>query len=192
MMVVMLCAGTAVRALVLYANQWGVILAIVLVGDAVMSPVTILTDSVVMAACPGEGEYGRQRLWGAVGWGIFSFVAGEAIERVGFFAVFVLNALFMACTAAGPSVSLPWQALDSKLVETSRDKQSLAGDYDGVQKQSADNNYFQRLLRLLSSTEAIIFFVQVTVMGYAVGTIEGFLFLYLEDLGKWLIQFYCI
>lgn len=185
MMVIMLSAGTVVRALILYTNEWAILLSIMLVGDAIMSPVTILADSVVIAACPGEGEYGKQRLWGAVGWGMWSFVAGETIERVGFFSVFVLNAIFMACTAAGPSLYMPWQALESRLNSSSNAKQPLDQESSNVNElKPYSESYFQRLIRLLSSTEAIIFFVQVTVMGYAVGTIESFLFLYLEDLGK--------
>jgi hypothetical protein len=44
--------------------------------------------------------------------------------------------------------------------------------------------YWRGLGQLLSSPEALIFLAMATVMGYAVGTIESWLFLWLDELGE--------
>ena len=60
---------------------------------------------------------------------------------------------------------------------------------DMEQIETSDENllhvpkFSDRVLLLIRNLEVMIFFSQATIMGFAVGTIEGFLFIALEDLG---------
>jgi hypothetical protein len=207
--------------------------------------------------------YGRQRLFGAIGWGAFSFISGTAQTwfRGSSTAAFVLYGILAVATLL-PTLRIPWGPLHAKLEEKhhghppplhfagsdnhreeeeveeetrsalnsnntnqlpsrqgdlsvvmnrSRETSPLRHAFDGIHNSTTTNgtngintlplsplshhrqqneevaiknkNFCQKLSLLFSSPEALLFFCTVTVMGYAVGTIESFLFLFLEDLG---------
>lgn len=227
-----------------------------------------------MAACGEQGNYGRQRLWGAVGWGIMAAVSGSAISRCGIWAAFAGHAA-LAAVALAPTLRLPFGPLHARL-----DKQGGARSLDGGGAEHAGNptapqqapggrlgaaaavtshsprspssgggkgqrvrrfdsaleqeallarrpsspppnnkpagrpqtaeaadrspslssprppsspprhgggppqvHYWRGVAQLLRNPEAAIFFFMATVMGFGVGNIEGYLFLFLEELG---------
>lgn len=197
------------------------VLGIMLVADCFGAPVTILVDAATMAAC--KEDYGRHRLYGAIGWGTFSFVAGSCLHLFGMHSIFLLAAILCICTIV-PSAAIDWSPLHDKCtggdgkfhdtfdnIEKPNNGESTAllpGKHHAVHHtnsnsennihkpspslkstqqnegtQDGTKNFFSRLATLLSNPDAFIFFCTVTVMGCAVGTIEGFLFLYIEDLG---------
>jgi len=80
---------------------YGPTLALVLAMEAVGAPVNIIVDAATMAAGEDEGAYGRTRVWGAVGWGLFSPVGGWIVARYGLKAAFAAN-----CSAWGAGVVL--------------------------------------------------------------------------------------
>ena len=43
----------------------------------------------------------------------------------------------------------------------------------------------QKALLVLSNPEAVTFFCIAVLMGYGMGTIDSFLFLFLDELGAW-------
>jgi len=68
-----------------------------------------------MAACEEQGgHYGRQRLFGAIGWGVCSALAGAAIQHAGILAGFTCHAALMV-VALGPTLRLPFGPLHAKL-----------------------------------------------------------------------------
>lgn len=69
-----------------------------------------------MAACREQADYGKQRLWGAVGWGICAALAGAIIHRAGLWAAFVGHAV-LAVAAFWPTLRLPMGPLHAKLSE---------------------------------------------------------------------------
>ncbi len=66
------------------------------------APVGVLADAAVVAACR-DGEYGKFRKWGAVGWGVMSTVAGAIIDSWGMRAAFAVHILLSA-----PCLLLAW------------------------------------------------------------------------------------
>lgn len=248
--------STIVRVQVAAVSSFAATLTIMLLAAAVNAPVTIIADAAAIAACPKEGEYGRQRLWGAVGWGTMSFVSGICQKHFGSWSAFVLFGI-LAIGTLWPSLRLPWAPLHGKLEhqhhnthavdkldgtslrnnqhrnsendqeeeeekyllkrEERRENTIQNVDYkhrqhsmdsspvrweessttdstaaaDGHALPDAHDNlpkhvqihFWTKLSSLLSSPEALLFFATVVVMGFAVGTIESFLFLYLDDLG---------
>lgn len=56
------------------------LLVIVILGELIAAPAPMLTDSGTLAILNGrEHEYGRQRLFGSVGWGIGSLMSGAVV-----------------------------------------------------------------------------------------------------------------
>lgn len=56
------------------------LLVIVILGELIAAPAPMLTDSGTLAILSGrEHEYGRQRLFGSVGWGIGSLMSGAVV-----------------------------------------------------------------------------------------------------------------
>ena len=72
-----------------------------------------------------EGDYGKQRMWGAIGWGGFSIVAGAIITRYGLHSSFYTY-MGAALIALGPTALLPVQALQKKHPELAP---QLPGDH---------------------------------------------------------------
>eukprot|EP00889_Picochlorum_renovo_P001887 jgi/Picre1/28917/NNA_004313.t1 len=116
-----------------------------------------------------EGEaYARQRMFGAIGWGTFSFVSGSCIDMFGIAAAFILHGVLMVGTA-GPTYKVDFGPLEGKL--------------QAHREHAAQPSFSEKIYILWSNIDARVFFFMTLIMGTAVGTIEGFLFLYIEDLG---------
>lgn len=219
-----------------------------------------------MAACAERGDYGRQRLWGAVGWGAFAAVSGSAISHAGVGAAFAGHAV-LAALALAPTLRLPFGPLHARLArqaggaeaersgsaekeqqeQQARQEQRATGEeaaagsadatgtppkppgggrkaavqrFDsafiekeallaggaaaqqegsgpgsataaaadgGTTEQPAGGQpavrYWRGLAQLLGDPEAAIFMAMATTMGFGVGNIEGYLFLFLDELG---------
>ena len=214
-------ATTIARLSVAAATSFTAILTVMLLCDGLGSPVTIMVDSAAMAACPKEGEYGKQRLYGAVGWGVFSLIAGVMMQNFGTASGFWLFGGLAVMTLV-PTAMLPWGPLHEKLHkqqtiqnhhhhhredDDEEDDENLliqrnhnGGGNSGSSSSSSvvvddqlpenkhkphtqQGNFISKIIQLSASPEARLFFTTATFMGYAVGTIESFLFLFLEDLG---------
>ncbi|KAL4428408.1 hypothetical protein ABPG75_002497 [Micractinium tetrahymenae] len=231
------------------------LLCMVLLTEFFAAPVTIVVDAAVMAACSEQGEYGKQRLFGALGWGLFSALAGSVITHAGIYAAFACHAL-LTLAALPPTLVLPFGPLHAKLegqgggsgeaacregqaagggtaqpagkaaqaggkrpverfdsalearslLHHSADKQQQQrqghawpagqgeqpledGCLDGHQQASQQAQqqpgvrYWAGVARLLRCPEAAVFLALAVFMGVGVGNIEGYLFLFLDELG---------
>ena len=113
-------------------QSFGLVLVLVVLMEVCNSPINIIVDAAVMGAggvripcsdevhscpwCAGadslaylpmqEREYGRARLWGAVGWGCLAPAAGAVVARFGIRATFVCN-IAIAALGFVPTLLLP-------------------------------------------------------------------------------------
>lgn len=104
-------------------------------------------------------DYGKLRLWGAVGWGSLAPVAGLLIQNFGIDVMFAAH-ICMMLVCAMVSTQLPFQ-----LETVSSRKEFRAG------------------LRSLLTPSFVLFLLVVWIMGTCAGFIGSFLFVYLRDLG---------
>lgn len=119
-----------------------------------------------LAAIGKGGDYGKQRLWGAVGWGSFAVISGFGIDESAkhlnqdrFLLAFCANLLF--CFGAVLAMfKLPLQYLEG------RSKPQI----------------FKNLWTILSDCRIVTFLLAILVMGTCMGTIDACLFWFLEDL----------
>ena len=123
------------------------------------SPIMPLVDNSVLALLGSrKSDYGKQRLWGAVGWGLAAAVSGTLIDRFGLDAGF---AGFLVLMGAGLAASRTMRIAEA-----------------GIGQQ------FWRGIGLLAANRRwVAFIVIVFVAGIGSGVVNNFLFLYLSDLG---------
>jgi PPP family 3-phenylpropionic acid transporter len=134
------------------------ILAAMLYAFAV-APVMPLVDNTVVAML-GErrNEYGRQRLWGAVGWGLAAPLAGVLIDRAGLGLAFYGYLLVMAgCMVAASR--LP------------------------VSRATISTRFWSGVRVLLANRRWVIFLATILIGGISLTIELNFLFLFLKDLG---------
>lgn len=119
-------------------------------------------------------EYGKLRLWGAVGWGITSPIVGFFAVKYGYQA-HLISQLVLRIIAAGFVCVMKF---------TSNDNLINSPD-DGSDTNKKDHNlpFKRKIMLLFKSTESILFFLIYWLMGITMGVIGSFLFLWIEQLG---------
>jgi PPP family 3-phenylpropionic acid transporter len=153
-------AGTWLTVLALsLATRFFWLVPIVAAYAAFAAPIVPLVDNAVIAILgPRKAEYGKQRLWGAMGWGITAPVAGTLIDRNGLgWAFYGYLVLMLGC-----------------LVVASRLPVSYA---------SIGGHFWRGVRSLATNRQWIVFLLTVLVGFLALSYSVNFLFLYMADLG---------
>ncbi|GFT15713.1 major facilitator superfamily domain-containing protein 6 [Nephila pilipes] len=125
-----------------------------------------LTDAACGNALEGKMElYGRQRMWGTIGWGIFSLLAGY-LNHVGTIA---------------SNITSYWPGFYMSVVFYSLD----IGAFWKIQMKhvKSERNIFKDVGKLLLKTKIVLFILQVTCVGLIRGVFLTYLLWYLESLG---------
>lgn len=153
-------SGALISVLVLSATttfRW--MIATLIVYAFFAAPIMPLVDNAVVQMLGDRKEqYGRQRLWGAVGWGVAAPVTGALIDRSG-----------LQWAFAGYAVLMFGGLLVSRRLPITHTK--IGGDY-------------VRGLRLLMMNGRWIIFLLAILIGFlSLSMVTSFLFLYLADLG---------
>lgn len=152
-------AGTILPALLISQTESFSLLLVLVVLQAIFTaPIGALADSATITLLGAAREqYGVQRVWGTVGWGVSTIVTGWLIAQVGLRGIFGLYA-GLGLLAALSALALP----RSELTQT-----DLRG---AAQTLLRDRRWF-------------VFFGCVLLIGCNSAIISSFLSLYLQDLG---------
>jgi len=153
-------AGAGLAALALWwARSFGVLVALVVAYAICAAPIIPLVDSGVLALLGARRErYGRQRVWGAVGWGVSAPLVGWLAERGGLAWPFAAYVALVAATALAAS-RLP------------------------LHPGRAGGSYWHGARRLLTDRRASLFLAAVFLAGIGQAALNFYLFLTLEALG---------
>jgi len=123
------------------------------------APIMPLVDNSVLLLLGERREaYGRQRLWGAVGWGIAGTGLGALLDHVGLHWAFY-GALFFLVGC--------W----------------LAARRLAVQRVQIGQPFWRGVRFFVSSWPWLVFLITLFINGLASGVLNNFLFLYLDQLG---------
>lgn len=123
-----------------------------------IAPVMPLIDNTVMEMLrEHSGQYGKQRLWGAVGWGISALIVGWWVERSGLHWTFLIYIVLMSA-----GLLVIW--------------------FLPVRPTSIGSEFWQGLRSLLLNWQWVIFLLLVFIGGTILSIISNFLFLYLNDM----------
>lgn len=133
----------------------------------------------------GVGEYGKVRLWGAVGWGVSAMICGEILETVGLPGNVAFFCLSAACSLALLPLLNYAAVWDEKKPAVDADELELASLNPSRSEEAAEPRAVptRTALQALCDVDVIMVLLAALVMGYAVGHIENFLFIYLDGLG---------
>lgn len=123
------------------------------------APALPLIDRSVLEILGAErDQYGKQRLWGAIGWGALAPLAGLVVDRGGVRWAFYGSAvLFLGLLII--SQRTPIRGVKLRV------------------------SFFRGLSKLMSSWQVILFFTVMLVGGMGLAMIHHYLFLYLDRLG---------
>ena len=123
------------------------------------APIVPLVDNTTLAMLgPRKDQYGRQRVWGAIGWGVSAAVMGVVIQRVGLHAAFYGYAVFLGLGFVA-ATRLP------------------------VASAGIGNRFWSGLRVLLRNRVWIAFLLAVLSSSISAGMYNNFLFVYLNQLG---------
>ena len=128
------------------------------------SPVVPITDSLVLEQLElrdRKADYGKVRLWGALGWSSLSYVGGRAIAAFGLPIMFVLNSLGNFFTLL----------LGTRVEEVKQ---------EGAQKRSVD---FSQVKALIGDRRLVLFLLCILLLQSASSPVFSFLSIYLDNIG---------
>jgi PPP family 3-phenylpropionic acid transporter len=145
--------------LILQANTFALLIPIVAAYAFFVAPIIPLVDNTVMLMLgPQKNEYGRQRVWGAYGWGAAAAIAGLIIQQSGlswaFYTYLAMLLLLLIVATRFP-----------------------------VQQGSINSKFWFGLRLLLTNRRWLLFLGVVLIEGMCLGIIMNYLFLYLDELG---------
>jgi PPP family 3-phenylpropionic acid transporter len=123
------------------------------------APVIPLIDNSVLALLGGRREeYGKQRLWGAVGWGAAAPVTGWLVDKAGIAWSFIVYLVLMC---AG----------------------FLTARHLHLSQAGLGNSFRRGVGQLLSNRRWLLFLFIVFLNGSGISILTNFLFLYMNELG---------
>ncbi|HBX68899.1 MAG TPA: hypothetical protein DEH25_05820 [Chloroflexi bacterium] len=145
-------------ALTLADTFWGLILAVGFYALFFAPILPIIDRSVLDALGENRDQYGKQRLWGALGWGVAAPLAGSLVDQKGLHWAFYTSALLFTCL-------LIWAF------------------FMPVSKPAAKEPFWLSFKKLMGSWPVVIFFGVALGGGIGLAMIHHYLFLYLAGLG---------
>lgn len=141
------------------AHTFPALMALALWLSVCLAPVIPLADNAVLSLLGDRRhEYGKLRLWGAVGWGLSAWLSGEIAQRMGIQYVFGLYAVLMLlCVLVAARLPAP--------------------------RLEAAAPYWTSLRRFMADRRWWGFLAGVLLFGMAMATINNYYVLHLQALG---------
>lgn len=116
--VLALCAFAAglVSLLYLVVDSFWPLLAVVVIMSFFRTPIGSLVDGTVMDIVRRTGQaYGRQRMWGSIGFVLVTVVLGRLVSANDLWLAFWLHGLLLAVVCAGLGLRLPVSSRDGRV-----------------------------------------------------------------------------
>lgn len=141
------------------AHTFPALIALALWLSICLAPIIPLADNAVLSLLGDRRyEYGKLRLWGAVGWGLSAWLAGEVAQRVGVEYVFGLYAgLMLLCALVAARLPAP--------------------------RLEATEPYWISLRRFTTDRRWWGFLAGALLFGLAMATVNNYYVLYVQSLG---------
>jgi len=182
--------STAIRFLLVYANQFrsmaAVISVLVALSAVINAPVKPLLDACVMGLLKDKSSFGRSRLFGQLGFGLGSWLVGPFLGKSDIRNIFVVQTL----------LAVPTAGLMLEFVRRGRKEKALiksgapGGRVDGKKQKlsssasasaSASSDFTSALRHVAKNSNILVFFTFVFLLGVSSGIIENFAYVHLKD-----------
>lgn len=115
--------SAAVRLLYIFPPSFEAIAPLVVLANALGGAPPVLADAFTMDHLKDKTDYGKQRLWGAVGWGLGAPLSGMVVSSTGIESAFYLHA---ACKLLFSALVLKSSLVSDDFVEIGRKGIQLA------------------------------------------------------------------
>ena len=151
------------------------IVGVVSIGELFAAPGPPLTDHFTLEVLGNkrQGDYGKQRVWGTVGWGLASFAVGLG-SQVG-----------LKNSICAPDFSLYFYLFGGFTALSVVFAIGIAvghkSDHNRIKEQ--ETSFWFRLRLLLKNPRVVLFLLAAWLIGMLMSVIENFLFWFIEDLG---------
>jgi len=163
-LIFLLVSGTFLRFTTMFiGNSFIYFLFSIVVIEFLSAPTgSLINNAVLETLDSNKKDYGKQRLYGAVGWGTMSLIIGAIVTETG--NIFYCFWSYLVITLLSTVVAF-------FLKQTKSDSHM-------------DKSFFKRAFMLLtSSVETFLTYIIAFIMGIAAGVHYTFLFLFLQSLG---------
>eukprot|EP00898_Chlorokybus_atmophyticus_P007440 jgi/Chlat1/7698/Chrsp64S07146 len=160
-----------------------------------------LMDSGALDILENKGDFGKQRAWGAVGWGTFSLITGAVIDATAMNSLFYMHIIIAAMTMALATI-YPFRKRVTlvKLPTTELQVESNNGNVSGATSSDDEpmlrsraraptiaaptflQHYIEAFSVVVKDIYTASFYAIMCVIGACMGIIENYLFLYLQEL----------
>ena len=135
---------------------------IVVIASSLRAPIACLVDALVIGSLPNKEDYGSMRLFGAISYGIFSFLSGFLVQD--FEAIVFIHSLLMFGTGF--------------VVLT------IERNYENEEKSNSDSaTIWDSIVDVFRQRMVQIFVLIVFLSGFGSGVIDAFLFIRIKELG---------
>lgn len=152
------CSATAMLS-ISFTNDFLTLIPIVVLYALSFAPVVPLVDKTVLELLGERKElYGKQRLWGAIGWGVTAPLIGLLLERLNLHWAFYIYFVLMIGVLLTVS-RLPVSQADIR------------------------THFWQGLRALVANRQWVVFLAVVFTGGVGMAFVHNYLFLYLDELG---------
>ena len=119
------------------AAKFWVAFLLVLSGEFVGSPIGSILDNSCLAILKklniSSSMYGRQRLWGAIGWGLAAVIVGQIVDSTSIYATFFAHMTMEFLSLFFVLRYIPRQPPRSKLAASSNGVESLHAPLDAIE-----------------------------------------------------------
>lgn len=135
-----------------------------------------------------DGDYGKQRLWSSIGWGACSLLAGWLITNFGVDAAFIAYGLLSApLVVVGCYMRYNYSKHESPQAHmngsvAATDAIPAAGQHDS-KDHSIGSSSSSSIQAMLLKPDVMLFLWRCLLMGFGLGVIVTYEFLYLKQLG---------
>ncbi|WIA33190.1 hypothetical protein OEZ86_006337 [Tetradesmus obliquus] len=179
--------SAALRASLPLADSAVLLFVLLLASEAIGAPVNVLADSTVLSNCKDAGDYGKQRVWASIGWGAASLPAGWLISQAGIasgFLVYGLASIPLVCVATQLRYNYGSSSAAAAVPANNQQQQAPVSAPLGVESCAAAGQQPAIGMRQLLQQPAVLAFLwQCLLMGFGLGVMGTYEFLWLKQLG---------
>ncbi|XP_062506642.1 major facilitator superfamily domain-containing protein 6-like [Corticium candelabrum] len=161
------------------------IAGLVAVGEAFAAPGPPLSDyyTLEILGSRRHGDYGKQRVWGTVGWGLASFAVGFVSDELGSSLCSPDYSLYFYLFGGLTALSVLFAILMGMGHKSGHNLSQTSEPSLPNQLNQPQVNFWFKLRLLLKNPRVVLFLVAAWLIGMLMSVIESFLFWFIQDLG---------
>jgi predicted MFS family arabinose efflux permease len=165
-MLIGIITSTVTTVMVLFTKSFSIIFVIVIIASSFRAPISCLIDALVIGSLPNKEDYGSMRLFGAISYGLFSFISGLIVQD--FKIVIFIHSILMFATGF-------------VVLSIDRKYEPKTTSNNEVENETA---IWESIVEVFKRGMVQAFVLIVFLSGFGSGVIDSFLFIRMRELGS--------